>query len=73
MGETVEHLNLINGAWTRANGGATFGNENPASRGSNLGSFQSSTAEDVRSAIAAAAEAFPGWRRTPLATRQPVS
>jgi aldehyde dehydrogenase (NAD+) len=70
MGETVEHLNLINGGWTRAGGGATFGNENPASRGSNLGSFQSSTAEDVHSAIAAAAEAFPAWRRTPLARRQ---
>jgi aldehyde dehydrogenase (NAD+) len=70
MGETVEHLNLINGAWTRASGGATFGNENPASRGSHLGSFQSSTAEDVRSAIGAAAEAFPAWRRTPLARRQ---
>jgi alpha-ketoglutaric semialdehyde dehydrogenase len=70
MGETAEHLNLINGAWTPASGRATFGNENPASRGSNLGSFQSSTAEDVRSAIAAAAEAFPAWRRTPLARRQ---
>ena len=70
MGEAVEHLNLINGGWTRASGGATFGNENPASRGSTLGSFQSSTAEDVHSAIAAAAEAFPAWRRTPLARRQ---
>jgi acyl-CoA reductase-like NAD-dependent aldehyde dehydrogenase len=70
MGETVEHLNLINGAWTRASGGATFGNENPASRGSNLGAFQSSTAEDVSAAIAAAAAAGAAWRRTPLAARQ---
>ena len=68
MGETVEHLNLINGGWTRASGGATFGNENPASRVSNLGAFQSSAAEDVHSAITAAAEAFPAWRRTPLAS-----
>jgi alpha-ketoglutaric semialdehyde dehydrogenase len=70
MAEIVEHLNLINGAWTRAGSGATFGNENPATRGRNLGIFQSSTAEDIRSAIAAAADAFPAWRRTPLAGRQ---
>ena len=72
MADTPEHLNLnfINGAWTRARGAATFGNENPAFRGSNLGVFQSSTAEDVDAAIAAAAAAFRAWRRTPLATRQ---
>ena len=60
MADTLEHLNLIGGAWTRARGAATFGNENPASRGSNLGVFQSSTAEDVDAAIAAAAEASSG-------------
>ena len=70
MADTLEHLNLINGAWTRALGAATFGNENPAFRGSNLGLFQSSAAEDVDAAIAAAAAAASAWRRTPLATRQ---
>jgi len=72
MDETAEHLNLnfINGTWTRARGGSTFGNENPASRGSHLGAFQSSRAEDVGAAITAAADAFSAWRRTPLARRQ---
>jgi alpha-ketoglutaric semialdehyde dehydrogenase len=72
MGEIAGHLNLnfINGVWTRARGGPTFDNENPAVRGSSLGSFQSSTAEDVDAAIAAAEDAFPAWRRTPLARRQ---
>ena len=70
MADPLEHLNLIGGAWTRARGAATFGNENPASRGSNLGVFQSSTAEDVDAAIAAAAAASSAWRRTPLAARQ---
>src|SRR3954466_9945152 len=70
MSDTQEHLNLIDGTWMRARGAATFDNENPASRGSNLGLFQSSTAEDVDAAIVAAAAASAGWRRTPLATRQ---
>ena len=63
------NFNFINGTWTRASGGATFDNENPASRAS-LGLFQSSTAEDVDAAIAAAAGAFSAWRRTPLDRRQ---
>src|SRR5207244_1262044 len=50
--------------------GATFGDENPAKRGSDLGAFQSSTADDVREAIDAAAGAFQPWRRTSLADRQ---
>jgi alpha-ketoglutaric semialdehyde dehydrogenase len=70
MGDTLENLNLINGSWSRARGAATFGNENPAVRGSNLGLFQASTPEDVDAAIAAAAGAFPSWRRTPLTRRQ---
>jgi acyl-CoA reductase-like NAD-dependent aldehyde dehydrogenase len=70
MADTQEHLNLINGTWIRARGAATFGNENPASRGSNIGLFQSSAAEDVDTAIAAAAAASSAWRRTPLVARQ---
>ena len=67
MADTIEHLNLIGGTWTRARGAATFGNENPASRGSNLGVFQSSTAEDVDAAITAAAAAVSrgAARRSP--------
>jgi aldehyde dehydrogenase (NAD+) len=68
MVETFE--NLIGGAWTRARGGATFDNENPAACGSNLGRFQSSTPEDVDAAIAAAAGAFRAWRRITVPERQ---
>jgi len=62
--------NLIGGRWACSPGGATFENENPAACGSNLGLFQSSTPEDVVSAISAAAEAFGAWRRTPMSERQ---
>jgi alpha-ketoglutaric semialdehyde dehydrogenase len=62
--------NFIGGAWKPAHGRATFEDENPAVRGSNLGLFQASTAADVVDAIDAAAEAFPRWRRTALPERQ---
>jgi acyl-CoA reductase-like NAD-dependent aldehyde dehydrogenase len=68
MVETFE--NLIDGKWTRSRGGATFHNENPAACGSNLGLFQSSTPEDVASAIDAAARASRAWRNTPVSERQ---
>jgi aldehyde dehydrogenase (NAD+) len=62
--------NFIRGRWTTSRGAATFGDENPALRGSNLGAFQLSTAEDVRDAVDAAAQAFPSWRRTPVRERK---
>ncbi len=64
------HYNFIDGKWTASASGATFGDENPAHRGSTLGSFQSSTVDDVRGAIDAAAEAWRTWRRTSVAERQ---
>ena len=68
MGETFR--NLVGGQWIPSRSGATCEDENPASRGSNLGLFQSSTAEDITLAIDAAAEAFRAWRRTPVSERQ---
>ena len=68
--ETFE--NFIGGQWKQSGNGATFGDENPASRGSNIALFQSSTREDVLEAISAADDAFKSWRRTPLAQRQQV-
>jgi alpha-ketoglutaric semialdehyde dehydrogenase len=62
--------NFIRGQWVPSRGGETFGDENPAHRGSNLGAFQASTADDVRQAIDAAAEAFQSWRKTTVADRQ---
>src|SRR5258706_16042507 len=69
--EKVETFNnFVNGKWKASRNGATFENENPAVRGSNIGVFQSSTPEDVREAIEVADNAFSSWKRTPLAQRQ---
>ena len=62
--------NFVRGEWTASRNGATFKDENPALRGSNLALFQSSTPEDVLDAIAAADTAFRSWRKTPLPERQ---
>ena len=64
------HTNFIAGHWIASRGGATFGDENPAHRGSDLGLFQSSTVEDVACAIDAAADALRSWRRRSVAERQ---
>jgi acyl-CoA reductase-like NAD-dependent aldehyde dehydrogenase len=62
--------NFIRGRWTPSRTGATFSNENPAQRGSDLGMFASSSAGDVTEAIDAAADVFRTWRRTTVAERQ---
>ena len=66
------HSNFIDGRWIASRSGATFPDENPVHRGSSLGSFQSSTADDVACAIDAAATAFRSWRRTSVADRQRI-
>ena len=66
------HSNFIDGRWVASRNGATFADENPAHRGSSLGAFQSSTADDVACAIDAAAVAFRSWRRTSVADRQQI-
>jgi aldehyde dehydrogenase (NAD+) len=69
--ETVETFkNFVNGKWVGSRDGATFEDENPALRGSNIASFPSSTPEDVREALDAADNAYRSWKRTPLTDRQ---
>ena len=63
-------MNFIGGRWTASKAGQTFENENPAIKGSNLGFFQSSGAEDIDEAIGDAEVAFRAWRRTTVAERQ---
>ena len=71
VSQKVETLkNYVNGKWTPSRDGATFENENPAQRGSNLALLPSSTVEDVREAIDAADNAYKSWKKTPLAERQ---
>ena len=67
---TATFDNFIDGGWKCSRTGQLFENENPVTRGSNLGFFQSSNAEDVDEAIGAGEAAFRGWRRTPVAERQ---
>jgi alpha-ketoglutaric semialdehyde dehydrogenase len=62
--------NFVAGHWKTSRTGQTFENENPASKGSNLGFFQSSGADDIDEAIAEADVAFRAWRRTTVAERQ---
>jgi acyl-CoA reductase-like NAD-dependent aldehyde dehydrogenase len=54
--------NFINGEWRPAASGATMENRSPADRDDLIGHFAASHAEDVESAIAAAAEAYRTWR-----------
>jgi len=68
MTETFD--NFIDGRWKPSRSGHTFQDENPAFKGSHLGLFQSSTAEDIDEAIAAAEAAFRTWRRMPVPERQ---
>src|SRR5215468_6493044 len=69
--EKVEtYQNFVNGKWRASRNGATFENENPAVRGSNIAFFQSSTPEDVREAIDVADNAYRTWKRTPVSERQ---
>src|SRR6185369_1043101 len=69
--EKVETFqNFVNGKWKSSRNGATFENENPALRGSNIALFQSSTPEDVREAIDVADSAYQTWKRTSIPERQ---
>jgi len=62
--------NFIDGRWKSSRTGQTFENENPASKGSNIGFFQSSDPDDIDEAIGAADTAFRAWRSTPVPERQ---
>jgi betaine-aldehyde dehydrogenase len=59
---------LIGGERVDAAGGETIESRDPAS-GEWLGSFPRGIEEDVNAAVAAAAAAYPAWRRTPIAER----
>jgi len=64
-----ERLNLIAGKWGPATGGATQQDRNPARTDEVVAVFPSAGAEDATRAAEAAAQAFPGWARTPLPKR----
>lgn len=64
------HLNYINNRWTKSRSGALFDDENPAHKGTVLGRFQASNAEDILAAVSAASDGFQDWKQVPLAERQ---
>jgi aldehyde dehydrogenase (NAD+) len=61
----VPVLNYIGGAWVASSSGETTADRNPARNDEVLGEATSSSAEDVRRAIDAAAGAYREWRATP--------
>ena len=61
--------NLIGGEWSDASDHATFETRNPARPDDVLAVFPSATAADAAQAVAAAAEAFPGWAALPAPPR----
>jgi len=63
------HQLFIAGRWVDSVSGATFDSINPADTRDVVGTFQAGTAADVAMAVAAAAEALPGWRATPAPKR----
>src|SRR5438445_12110261 len=64
-----EYLNLIGGKWSPAAAGATSPDRNPARPGEVVAVFPSAGREDAARAAEAAAQAFPGWARTPMPKR----
>lgn len=65
-------LNHIDGEWTACQSGRTFDNINPADTADLVGRFQASSAVDAHAAVAAAAAAFAGWKRTPVGKRAAI-
>ena len=63
---------FIAGRWVESVSGTTFDSVNPADTRDIVGRFQAGTAADVAMAVAAAADASPGWKATPAPKRGEV-
>jgi alpha-ketoglutaric semialdehyde dehydrogenase len=63
------YLNYIGGRWKPSTSGEWSENRNPADTRDLVGRFPVSTTEDVDAAVAAARDAFNGWRLTPAPKR----
>ncbi|MGH9916393.1 MAG: aldehyde dehydrogenase family protein, partial [Pyrinomonadaceae bacterium] len=61
--------NFIAGQWVPSSAGETFENVNPADTRDCIGRFPLSEIDDVDRAVAAARDAFDGWRKTPAPRR----
>jgi aldehyde dehydrogenase (NAD+) len=61
--------NYIDGQWVPSSSGEWIENRNPADTRDLIGRFPRSNQDDVDEAVAAARQAFDGWRRTPAPKR----
>jgi len=68
---TREFHHFVGGAWTPAAGGATFDDYDPFT-GDVVARIAAGTRDDAKRAVEAAAEAFPGWWKTPPAEKQRI-
>ncbi|HET6899243.1 MAG TPA: aldehyde dehydrogenase family protein [Vicinamibacteria bacterium] len=68
-GEGKTYRNFVGGQWTSSESSKTVPNINPADTREVLGHVPLSTAEETRAAVAAARDAFQGWRDTPAPVR----
>ncbi|MBI3896576.1 MAG: aldehyde dehydrogenase family protein [Acidobacteria bacterium] len=65
------YKNLVRGEWVAAQNGEVFENRNPAT-GEVVGIFPRSDAQDITSAVEAAAKAYDQWRLVPAPRRAEI-
>src|SRR5215831_536178 len=70
--QTQSFKNYIGGKWIASRSGDSIENRNPADTRDVIGRFPASSEADVDAAVAAAAEAFNGWRLTPAPRRAEI-
>jgi aldehyde dehydrogenase (NAD+) len=70
--QSQTYANYIGGRWIPSSNGEWSENRNPADTRDVVGRFPRSTTADVDDAIAAASEAFDGWRLTPAPRRAEI-
>src|SRR5215831_17250188 len=70
--QTQTYKNYIGGEWVPSRSGDWIENRNPADTRDVIGRFPASSEADVDAAVAAAAEAFNGWRLTPAPRRAEI-
>jgi acyl-CoA reductase-like NAD-dependent aldehyde dehydrogenase len=64
--------NFINGEWVDSRSGASYENRNPANTDEIIGTFTTSTADDVHQAVNAAKAAYKTWRLVPAPKRAEI-
>jgi len=65
----TRYKNYINGEWVDSVTGETYSRVNPANPDEVLGEFQKSNAQDIKTAIDAAEDAFKLWSKMPAPHR----